>query len=789
MRPSVAEPAAQPFAAFGTKAETLHTLAPLLRHARVLPLAHFTVADWTERREELLDELVAHPWARSPLIVRSSTITEDAADTQQAGRYTSVTAVTGRGELAAAADRVVLSYTDRGHRRIDPADQILVQPMVAAVSCSGVAFTGDPGTGGAYIVVNYHLGTDTTAVTSGSGSADLRTFYYWKHAQISVGDQRLNQVLALARELESLTGEPLLDIEFAFDDEGTLYLLQVRRLPAQVAAPARTRAHHDALLDAADKLSQSPDHPVLLGHRTALGIMPDWNPAEIIGVRPPPLALSLYRLLVTDRVWAESRHRWGYRDVCGCPLMVDIHGLPYIDVRASFNSLLPADLAEPIATRIIDAQLDRLAADPTLHDRVEFEVVMSCAMLDTAQQSRARLGSVLSSDEHDALAQSLRRLTNRILDPGHPARLADDARLLTLRDRHASIGQLDLDPVTHARWLLQDCVRYGTPAFAGYARLGFVAVELLRSIVRTGILSTREADQLLSGLDTVTNQMVRDRAALCDKDFLTRYGHLRPGTYNICSPRYDQAPHLYFTGCTEPHLPSVQPFDPSVSQLRALDSAAAAAGLEYDGRELLRFIGEGIIGREDAKFAFTRHLSDALVSIGAAGAERGLTPDDCSYLDVRVLEDLYQGTMWTPVRLRRAVQDARAAHALSRRIVLPPLLIAPEDVFAFHQPPTAPSFITQLSVTAPIICLQAGEAIEGKILLLPSGDPGYDWIYSHDIAGVITAYGGVNSHMAIRAHQTGVPAVLGVGDTTYQKLLGARVVCIDGINQRIEVLQ
>lgn len=51
---------------------------------------------------------------------------------------------------------------------------------------------------------------------------------------------------------------------------------------------------------------------------------------------------------------------------------------------------------------------------------------------------------------------------------------------------------------------------------------------------------------------------------------------------------------------------------------------------------------------------------------------------------------------------------------------------------------------------------------EGKILLIPSADLGYDWIFSHGIRGFITIYGGTNSHMAIRAGELGVSAVIGV---------------------------
>ena len=52
-------------------------------------------------------------------------------------------------------------------------------------------------------------------------------------------------------------------------------------------------------------------------------------------------------------------------------------------------------------------------------------------------------------------------------------------------------------------------------------------------------------------------------------------------------------------------------------------------------------------------------------------------------------------------------------------------------------------------------------------MLIASADPGYDWIFSHPIAGFITAFGGINSHMSIRSNELGVPAVIGVGESMY----------------------
>ena len=61
--------------------------------------------------------------------------------------------------------------------------------------------------------------------------------------------------------------------------------------------------------------------------------------------------------------------------------MVHFFGLPYIDVRLSFNSFVPADLKDEIANKLVDYYIDRLKAEPALHDKVEFEIVLSCSSL------------------------------------------------------------------------------------------------------------------------------------------------------------------------------------------------------------------------------------------------------------------------------------------------------------------------------------------------------------------------------------------------------------------------
>jgi phosphohistidine swiveling domain-containing protein len=60
--------------------------------------------------------------------------------------------------------------------------------------------------------------------------------------------------------------------------------------------------------------------------------------------------------------------------------------------------------------------------------------------------------------------------------------------------------------------------------------------------------------------------------------------------------------------------------------------------------------------------------------------------------------------------------------------------------------------------------------VTGRIVCIESADPGFDWIFAKPIAGLVTGFGGGNSHMAIRCVELDVPAALGVGERALAKL-------------------
>ena len=87
--------------------------------------------------------------------------------------------------------------------------------------------------------------------------------------------------------------------------------------------------------------------------------MPDWNPAEIIGIKPKPLALNLYQELITDHIWSRQRTNYGFRNVESHHLMTTFYGTPFIDVRIDFNSWIPDKLNENISNKLVNFYLNK----------------------------------------------------------------------------------------------------------------------------------------------------------------------------------------------------------------------------------------------------------------------------------------------------------------------------------------------------------------------------------------------------------------------------------------------
>ena len=277
------------------------------------------------------------------LIIRSSSLNEDNKKQSNAGKYLSILNVKNSENDVFKALKKVGSYLESG-------DQIIIQLFISKVDISGVIFTRDPKNYSPYYVINYDTSKKTDLITSGKLNPSIKTKIIYRDKKTS---DKFSILISVIKKIEKLFKSDSLDIEFAIKNR-KIYIFQSRNLII------KNKLNLDyeigiALNNLKKKIIKlKKNNPFLSGKTTFFSNMADWNPAEMIGTKPNPLAISLYSELITNETWAIQRKNYGYKNVIPNPLMVNFAGSPFIDLRTDLNSFLPDNLKINVQNNIID---------------------------------------------------------------------------------------------------------------------------------------------------------------------------------------------------------------------------------------------------------------------------------------------------------------------------------------------------------------------------------------------------------------------------------------------------
>lgn len=768
---------------FAAKAETLLWLKPRLCKSRILDMYVFSVQQWLQDAEAVL-AAIRQCFPGQQIVVRSSSRFEDCCDNSNAGVYRSVLGVqTHRAHIVrAAVEKVIASFDGDSH------DRILIQPQLMPVSIAGVVSSHAVPDGQAYYVFSYESGGGTCGVTGGK---DLTTTCYLRRDALGEEGERLPGVLlpvyAAMREIEALVGDVPIQMEFGCTVPEDVVVFQVRPLPGlRSTAPQISCEVWDSIeQDLEQAMSEAPSLP---GVRSLLGIMPDWNPAELLGGHPHPLAVSLYRVLVSSGIWCRARFQLGYRDIGSQDFLHVLAGRPYVNVRTSFNSLLPAGLPHSTERGLLEVWLDRLAANPGFHDSVEFNVAQTCVDFCFRQDYRNDYGGSLDNAAFSQYAEKLGLLTLSMI-----RRPVSDDLSLQKRYWHSDFpgSEGKLDPS-----FLRDAVAFGSLPFARIARQAFVAEAMLRSALARGAISEERLQFFRRSITSISSRFLRDQKRLQNGSvtvtaFMQRYGHLRPNSFDICSPCYRDRPWHTIEVADTP-TDDWESFSFISAEKKSLERLMRESGfvdLEVD--EWTWFVREAIAGREESKFLFSRFLSELLEHLARVGASVGLDRESLSWLDYGELQMLADGSQGGYVvdGVRERINARRVQLRLEKEVILPPLIRSASELQCFDLAEDIPHYVGSSRVQAALLVLDSRQfrsaALKGKIVCIEFADPGFDWIFSQGIAGLVTAFGGPNSHMAVRCAELKLPAAIGCGEAIFQRISQGRWLMLDCDNKQL----
>jgi pyruvate,water dikinase len=717
-----------------------------------------------------------------PVAVRSSATAEDLPGASFAGQQDTYLDMVGEAAVLDAVRRCWASlWTERAvsyraNQGIDPhgvAIAVVVQVMADA-HVAGVLFTADPVSGKrgrAVVDASWGLGE---AIVSGEVNPDhwvvepatghvLERRLGDKHVAVRRGgrreqlpdgsatpclaDAQLAELARLGQRVEAHYGNPQ-DLEFAFDQAGTLWLLQARPITTLYPLPAEPR----------------PGLRAYFSFNVAQGVL---GPIT-------PMGVEFFRLLA-----AGVGGRVGVPMPDGPPIFREAGSRLFLDLTGA--------LTDPVGRKLALELMPHMEARSAL---IVEQLLTSDFQAGPGHGTLLKLAGIAhrSGIPQGVLKAWADPAGRRALALGTAPLVLEGGRLppdATPAQRIDAFERM----VRGAGPLLVERVM---PAFIAGVLAGAIAGRLLGAKATTAELQTArralpynpttEMDLELSELRTE-----EDLAA-----FLAKYGHRGVAEIDIGVPRWREDPSGLRAAMR--NLGQVTDAEKAPrAQFRRAEAEAQAmvAELTRRGGPLVGFL----LGRM-RELAGLRELPKVLgVMLIARGRELlgplweplGLeAPEDVYFLR---LAELRAGGDLRPLvaERKRLYQQERSRRRVPRMLLSDGRMPTADPPIgadgALRGTPASPGALT---APARVVLDPNGAHIEpGEILVAPSTDPAWTPLFL-TAGGLVMEMGGAMSHGAVVAREYGIPAVVGVAGAV-DRIKTGQAVTVDGTAGLVKV--
>ena len=743
----------------------------------VPPFLKYTKKYYYKNEEIILND-VLEKFNKQKIIIRSSSKDEDNLNQSNAGKYDSF-------QLSNLNKSNIRKYADKVFKKMGKKDQIIFQKYIHKPDYAGVIFTREINSNSPYYSINLDTSGKTDTITSGAKGTKTKNIIICRNYSKK---SKYKKLLKTVQDIENLVNDNRLDIEFCVKNK-RIFILQCRPLK-RIKNKVDDKLIFGALKNIENKFSNFQSSPSgIPGKFTIFSNMSDWNPAEMIGVKPSLLSLTLYSELITDNIWSEHRKNYFYQDVKPNPLMVNFLGCPYIDLRVDFNSFLPNDLTENLKKKIINLLLNKVKKKPDLHDKIEFELIETFFDFD----SKLKIKKFLNKKNTSEYVRSLKKLTNNFLNS--ELLLNDINKIEKLKIKQNRIISSKKNSIENIFFLINDCKDYGTLPFSGIARCAFVGTKILRTLVELKILEQNDYNLFFESINNVqkkiNNSLLKSRNR---KNFFKEFGHLRPMTYSITSQNYKEGFHNYFN-IKNLKLKKTKKFKISKEKINKINNIFKKNNIQCTAVNFFKFAKDAIFYREYSKLIFSKSIDLVFKELIKLGSKINIKRSDLDYISIKDILNYYNNLDVYKLKqiMNKNIKLNKLQYEITKKLEIPDFIRSKNDFYEFERSTVKPNYVHTKEITGKIIEITNlknlnKKDLKGKIILLDSADPGYDFIFSFDILGLITKYGGANSHMSIRCIDEGIPAAIGVGDLIYSNLKNANTVHINAKQKTINII-
>ena len=282
-----------------------------------------------------------------------------------------------------------------------------------------------------------------------------------------------------------------------------------------------------------------------------------------------------------------------------------------------------------------------------------------------------------------------------------------------------------------------------------------------------------EKQNLLNNLQTISSQFSRHlldvkNKKMSYKKFVHIYGHIRPNSYDLNSSNIDQKGRdfIYFL------IDNIKNYEQDTiditKPLKKIDNYLIKNNYRIESKKWHDLFKNTISSRESSKFMYSKAIDLTLNQLNK--------------------EETFDNSRLIDLDFETFIETGKISYVENyTNLELPDVMINSNDFLFFENLNTKPNFVGNTLSKGDIILGSQNNMnlLKNKIVLLPNADPGWDWVFSIPIKGLITKYGGPNSHMAIRAAEKNIVSVFGVGDDLFNQIQQTKTLEIDPKNKKL----
>ena len=782
---------------FSTKAKNLLELSKLNLKKSIIPKFYkFFVKEILEDEKKII--LFINKNLNKRISIRSSFFLEDGASSSMAGEFEGYSnIINNKKKLKIGIKSLIQQYRNKTNSQYFlHSSEIIFQNYISDTNLSGVITNKCIKDGTDYYVINYDdTGNLTDTVTSGSKTGG-RVLNIFKNQTKEVRSKKFKKIIFSIKEIEKKIGNYPLDIEFGLNKKNQFFIFQVRLLSTfKKWKKINNKVLEKNIINNQKKFKKIFKKNRDVGSIASFGLMPDWNPVEMIGYQPEELSYSLYKKLITNSAWCTARSEMKYKNV-NRKLMTSFSGKPYIDTRLSFFSFIPNKVSNFISKKITNFWLSELNKNPFLHDKVEFDIADSCFDLNSKKKIFSKY-TFLDKNEKKKYYSLLKEHTENLIN-NFSNELNINKNLL-LRLENFRKKKIDIfikkkkKPILLANNLIKKLIVFGIVPFSKFARHAFIGKKFLISLLDKRLINSTQYSKLLSSTQTITSDYIKIKEeSITDKKNLKKFNnyffHLRPGTYDIKNKRFISGIKSWKIDNFNKFFELNYEYKKILSKkiIININNYLKKNNIKFSAETLLTYSLTSIKLRENSKFIFTRTLSDILELIKYWSKKNKLLLKIISNISFEKILKISKSKINI-----KSLKRVESKINYDNYVKLPYLVTSLNDFYVSSMLTTKPNFITKKIIEAQTLIIVNPNKevnVKDKIVVIENADPGYDWILSQKIVGLITKYGGVNSHMSIRCEELNMAASIGVGENFFDEICKSSKIILNCKENKISII-